>query len=78
MAFFEANYMNLTHWYLQENIHKKDLDELIDAILANGMTYETFFHIPFDNQYPVLNTDNPLFVYSASLVTDQIYRDLQE
>lgn len=67
--------MKNTHWYLQENIHKKDLEELINAILTNGMTYETFFHIPFDNQYPSLNLNDPLFVYSASLVTDQIYND---
>jgi hypothetical protein len=64
--------MKKPHWYLQENISKKDLEELKSAITQQGMSYETYYHIPFDNAYPSLQLDRPIFVYMASSATDNI------
>lgn len=66
------------HFVIQSNINEYDLKSLIDAIVNQGHTFETFFHIPFDTSYPNLdNTREDLFVYAASSVTDQIFEDYQ-
>lgn len=63
------------HFVIQNNINEKDYNNLVNAITNNGHTYQSFFHIPFDNAYPEFGEQKELFVYAASAVTDQIFDD---
>lgn len=61
------------HFIVQENINKEDFKEFTDAIVNLGHTFESFYHKPFDNSYPEIDTRKPTFIYAASSVTDAIF-----
>lgn len=62
-------------FYIQKNISEKDISELISVFIKYHIDYELFYHIPFDDSYPVIDKSKTSFVYAASTVTDKIIED---
>lgn len=62
-------------FYIQKNISEKDVNELVNVFDKNQLQYELFYHIPFDDSYPEIDTSQPAFVYAASSVTDKVFND---
>ncbi len=63
-------------FYIQKNISEKDVNELVEILNKNKLSYELFYHIPFDDSYPQIDKEQHAFVYGASSVTDKVYKDL--
>mgnify|MGYP003458775792 FL=1 len=62
-------------FYIQKNISEKDVNELVEIFEKKNISYELFYHIPFDDSYPEIDKNQSAFVYAASFVTDKVIED---
>ena len=62
-------------FYIQQNISEKDLKQLVAVFKKHNIDYELFYHIPFDNSYPMIDKNQKAFFYAASSVTDKVIND---
>lgn len=62
-------------FYIQKNLSEKDINDLTEIFKNNNLEYELFYHIPFDDFYPLINKSKKAFLYAASSVTDKAFND---